>query len=116
MRGAADEVFCNAMQRPTVILFARAPRLGAVKRRLARGIGDRAALRFYVGTFAATARTYGFEDFRETHLGVGYARAVPISATRVIHVGVRSATLKIFHITGPEVPVGAPAVQVARMP
>lgn len=44
------------MNRPTVILFARAPRLGAVKRRLARGIGDRAALRFYQATLAATAR------------------------------------------------------------
>ena len=31
----------------TVIVFARAPRLGAVKRRLARDIGDRAALRFH---------------------------------------------------------------------
>lgn len=39
------------------------------------------------GTFAATARTYGFEDFRETYVGVGYARAVPLSASRVIHVG-----------------------------
>jgi uncharacterized protein len=36
--------------RDTVIVFARAPRLGAVKRRLARDIGDRAALRFHVGT------------------------------------------------------------------
>lgn len=44
------------MQRKTVILFARAPRLGAVKRRLAKGIGDRAALRFYTATLAATAR------------------------------------------------------------
>ncbi|WP_188967289.1 TIGR04282 family arsenosugar biosynthesis glycosyltransferase [Neoroseomonas lacus] len=44
------------MNRPTVILFARAPRLGAVKRRLAKGIGDRAALRFYQATLAATAR------------------------------------------------------------
>ena len=33
--------------RDTVIVFARAPRLGTVKRRLARDIGDRAALRFY---------------------------------------------------------------------
>ncbi len=33
--------------RDTAIVFARAPRLGAVKRRLARGIGDRAALRFH---------------------------------------------------------------------
>lgn len=31
----------------TVIVFARAPRLGAVKQRLARDIGDRAALRFH---------------------------------------------------------------------
>jgi rSAM/selenodomain-associated transferase 1 len=44
------------MARPVVILFARAPRLGAVKRRLAAGIGDRAALRFYAGTLAAVAR------------------------------------------------------------
>lgn len=33
--------------RDTVIVFARAPVLGAVKRRLARDIGDRAALRFH---------------------------------------------------------------------
>ena len=31
----------------TVFVFARAPRLGAVKRRLARGIGAREALRFH---------------------------------------------------------------------
>ncbi|HVY14885.1 MAG TPA: TIGR04282 family arsenosugar biosynthesis glycosyltransferase [Rhodopila sp.] len=39
--------------RDTVIVFARAPRLGAVKRRLARDIGDRAALRFHVATLTA---------------------------------------------------------------
>ena len=33
--------------RHTLILFARAPRLGGVKRRLATGIGHRAALRFH---------------------------------------------------------------------
>ena len=33
-----------------LIVFVRAPRLGAVKRRLAAGIGDPAALRFYVRT------------------------------------------------------------------
>jgi rSAM/selenodomain-associated transferase 1 len=44
------------MPRPVVILFARAPRLGAVKSRLARGIGQRGALRFYTGTLAAVAR------------------------------------------------------------
>ncbi len=39
------------------------------------------------GTFAATARTYGFSDFRETSLGLGFARAIPVSATRAVHGG-----------------------------
>ncbi len=42
--------------RDTVIVFARAPRLGTVKRRLARGIGDRAALRFHVATLTTLLR------------------------------------------------------------
>lgn len=37
----------------TVVVFARAPRLGTVKRRLARDIGDRAALRFHRATLIA---------------------------------------------------------------
>jgi hypothetical protein len=41
------------MKGDTVIVFARAPRLGTVKRRLARGIGAMAALRFYRGQLAA---------------------------------------------------------------
>lgn len=40
----------------TVIVFARAPRLGAVKRRLARDIGDRAALRFHIATLTRLLR------------------------------------------------------------
>lgn len=40
----------------TVIVFARVPRLGTVKRRLAREIGDRAALRFHVATLTALLR------------------------------------------------------------
>ncbi|MCA3272304.1 MAG: TIGR04282 family arsenosugar biosynthesis glycosyltransferase [Roseomonas sp.] len=43
------------MRRPVVIIFARAPRLGAVKRRLAAGIGARGALHFYRATLAAIA-------------------------------------------------------------
>ena len=42
--------------RDTVIVFARAPRLGAVKRRLARDIGTRAALRFHLATLTALLR------------------------------------------------------------
>ena len=40
----------------TVYVFARAPRLGTVKRRLAAALGARAALRFYRTTLAATLR------------------------------------------------------------
>jgi rSAM/selenodomain-associated transferase 1 len=42
--------------RDTVVVFARAPRLGTVKRRLARDIGDRAALRFHVATLGRLLR------------------------------------------------------------
>ena len=42
--------------RDTVIVFARAPRLGTVKRRLARDIGARAALRFHSATLTALLR------------------------------------------------------------
>jgi rSAM/selenodomain-associated transferase 1 len=44
------------MIRDTVIVFARAPRLGTVKRRLARDVGDRAALRFYRANLARLLR------------------------------------------------------------
>ncbi|MBR0684202.1 DUF2064 domain-containing protein [Roseomonas eburnea] len=47
------------MVRRVFILFARAPRLGAVKRRLAAGIGARGALRFHRATLAAAARAMG---------------------------------------------------------
>ncbi|HKM65252.1 MAG TPA: TIGR04282 family arsenosugar biosynthesis glycosyltransferase [Acidisphaera sp.] len=43
----------------TVFVFARAPRLGAVKRRLARDVGDRAALRFHTGMLTRVARELG---------------------------------------------------------
>ncbi len=42
--------------RDTVVVFARAPRLGTVKRRLAKDIGDRAALRFHTGTLLRLLR------------------------------------------------------------
>src|SRR5579872_2264993 len=38
------------------VVFARAPRLGAVKRRLAREIGARAALRFHQATMTRLLR------------------------------------------------------------
>jgi rSAM/selenodomain-associated transferase 1 len=42
--------------RDTVVVFARAPRLGAVKRRLARELGARAALRFHQQTLRRMLR------------------------------------------------------------
>lgn len=42
--------------RPRLVIFARVPRLGAVKRRLARDTGDLAALRFYRRTMHAVVR------------------------------------------------------------
>ena len=39
-----------------MIVFARAPRLGTVKRRLARGVGERAALRFHLATLMRLLR------------------------------------------------------------
>jgi hypothetical protein len=41
----------------TVVVFARAPRLGTVKRRLAKDIGDRAALRFHTATLLRLLRS-----------------------------------------------------------
>jgi rSAM/selenodomain-associated transferase 1 len=40
----------------TVVVFARAPRLGTVKRRLAKTIGERAALRFHAETLIGLLR------------------------------------------------------------
>ena len=42
--------------KPVAILFARAPRLGTVKRRLARDVGDRAALDFHRAHLTRLAR------------------------------------------------------------
>jgi rSAM/selenodomain-associated transferase 1 len=44
------------MVKPVVILFAKAPRLGTVKKRLARDIGALPALKFYKNILAQTIR------------------------------------------------------------
>ncbi len=49
------------MKGDTLILFARAPRLGTVKRRLARETGDMAALRFHRGQVARLIRRLGHD-------------------------------------------------------
>jgi rSAM/selenodomain-associated transferase 1 len=56
--------------RDTAIVFARAPRLGTVKRRLARGIGDRAALRFHRATLFRLLRALAADRRFDTMLAL----------------------------------------------
>jgi rSAM/selenodomain-associated transferase 1 len=78
----------------TVVVFARAPRLGAVKRRLARAIGDRAALRFHTATLFGLLRDLLREPRFRTVLAVtpdGARVRLPFRVARrplePIHVG-----------------------------
>lgn len=58
------------MKGDTLIVFARAPRLGTVKRRLAAGIGAMAALRFYRGQLGRLLREVGRDRRWRTELAV----------------------------------------------
>jgi len=58
------------MKGDTLIVFARAPRLGTVKRRLAAGIGALAALRFYRGQLRRLLREVGHDRRWQTVLAV----------------------------------------------
>ena len=62
-------------RRGLLILFARAPRLGTVKRRLAREAGDAAALRFHRAMLRALARGLGRDRRWRTVLAVTPDRA-----------------------------------------
>jgi rSAM/selenodomain-associated transferase 1 len=72
--------------RDTVVVFARAPRLGAVKRRLARDIGDRAALRFHLATMTRLLRALAADRRFHTVLAVtpDHARfRLPVRVARI---------------------------------
>jgi hypothetical protein len=66
-----------------VVVFARAPRLGAVKRRLAREIGDRAALRFHLATMTSLVRAFAADRRYRTVLAVTPDRATMYLPARV---------------------------------
>jgi rSAM/selenodomain-associated transferase 1 len=79
-----------------VIVFARAPRLGAVKRRLAREIGARAALRFHVATLTRLMRALAADRRYRTVLAITPDRArvrLPVRVARIPqgggHLGIR---------------------------
>jgi rSAM/selenodomain-associated transferase 1 len=85
--------FAETMHRPVVIIFARAPRLGAVKRRLAAGIGARGALRFYRAMLAATAWPIARDSRWRTILAItppgaraDWARLAPPGTPRMAQV------------------------------
>ena len=60
----------KAIARPLVIVFARAPKYGAVKTRLAREIGAAETLRFYRGTLARLVRRLARDGRFEVVLAV----------------------------------------------
>jgi hypothetical protein len=59
-------------------------------------------------------------DLFEIRRGVDEDRGVLVPVTiargRVVRVGTRTATLKLVHVTGPDIPAGSEANQIARMP
>jgi len=72
--------------RDTIVVFARAPLLGTVKRRLAAEIGDRAALRFHTATLTRLLRMLSADRRFRTVLAVTPDRAflrLPYRVTRV---------------------------------
>jgi len=73
--------------RDTVIVFARAPRLGAVKRRLGKEIGARAALQFHRCTMIALLRELTAERRIHTVLAQTPDRARFPLPVRVMRVG-----------------------------
>ena len=70
----------------TVVVFARAPRLGTVKRRLARDIGARAALRFHSATLINLLRGLLADRRFRTVLALtpdGARDRLPVRVTRI---------------------------------
>jgi uncharacterized protein len=79
-----------------VVVFARAPRLGAVKRRLAREIGERAALCFHLATLTRLTRALAADRRYRTVLAITPDRArvrLPVRVARIPqgggHLGIR---------------------------
>jgi rSAM/selenodomain-associated transferase 1 len=113
------------MKGDRLVIFARAPRLGTVKRRLARGIGAMATLRFYRGQLAALLGAVG-RDRRWTtaisatpdRVRARWPRRLPILAQGRGGLGQRMARAMRPHrrvvIVGSDIPeVGAADIAAA---
>jgi len=72
----------EGMRRGRLILFVKAPRLGAVKTRLSAGIGRLGAWRFYHAMLRQLYRRLGHDPRWQTHLAVSPDRSTARGAAR----------------------------------
>ncbi len=106
-----------AVPRPSLVIFLRAPQRGAVKRRLAQAIGQRAAHDFYARQSAALIRRLGVDRRWRTVLAVTpdpfarRARFWPQGMTRIKQrggdLGTRMARAFVTLPPGPVVLIGS---------
>jgi len=101
-----------------LVIFARAPRLGAVKRRLARDIGDLAAWRFYTGVLHRMAETLGRDARWDCRLAVtGGPARWPRHVARIGQgrgdIGVRMDRVMRILPPGPVVIIGTDIPDIA---
>ncbi len=103
---------------PRLVIMAKAPVAGSVKRRLARDIGDIAALRFYRTALSRTVRSLGADPRWRTYLAVTPDTAItapywpgPANVARIAQgpgdLGTRMQTLFDSMPPGPVIVVGS---------
>jgi hypothetical protein len=111
------------MAKSLVVIFARAPRYGAVKTRLAREIGNAETLRFYRNTLARLVRTLARDARFDTVLSVTPDSAMPGHWPRGVRVvpqgsgdlgrrmirALRSAGCRPALVIGSDIPALSPA-------
>lgn len=113
---------------PRLVIMAKAPVAGSVKRRLARDIGDVAALRFYRSTLARTVRNLAADPRWRTYLAVTPDTALtapywppPGNVARIAQgagdLGTRMQTLFDSMLPGPVIIVGSdiPAIRPSHI-
>jgi rSAM/selenodomain-associated transferase 1 len=114
VRHAAEDHRQDVLVKNTVYVFARAPRLGTVKRRLAAGIGAIAALRFYRTTLAMTLRRLAADRRFRTMLAVTpdgargpWRRGLPVAGQGGGDLGARMHRIARHHARSRVAIVGA---------
>jgi glycosyltransferase A (GT-A) superfamily protein (DUF2064 family) len=113
------------MRGDRVIVFARAPRLGAVKRRLAKGIGAMGALRFYRGQLASVLAALSRDGRWRTSIAATpdrarprWPRRLPVAKQGMGDLGARMARAMRPHrrvvVVGSDIP--ASGIRTSRRP